>query len=214
MDVAAAGWSALTRAGRVLAYLLRSNDKSRSQSHPDMKNLFALPVIIALAIFCSCQKQPTEQEIQARIEQEVQRRLAAEHEAQEQERERRRAEFTARRNALLERRGAATNTLVPGVPGVPSRPSIRERSANAATASSPGTVPIPRLPPGLPERPFPRRRFATPMPAPSVPGSSEISATPSVTPAYSASPAFSPLTEAPESASPTITPASPEGTAQ
>ena len=179
-----------------------------------MKKLFALPVIVALAIFCACQKHPTEAEIQARIEQEVQRRLAAEHEAQEQEAQRRRAEFTARRNALLEKRKAAGNTQVPGVSRVPSRPSIGERSANPATGLAPGAVRTPHPIPGLRNRPSARSRFASPMPEASVPVPSETSGTPSVTPAEAASPAVSPLPEAAESASPTPTPESPDGTAQ
>jgi hypothetical protein len=176
-----------------------------------MKKLFALPVIIAVAIFCSCQKQPTEAEIEARIEQEVQRRLAAEHEAQKKEAERRRAELTARRNAILQRKGTTTNTLVPGLP---SRPSARPRAINPATSLSPGAVRMPHLPPGLLDRSFQRSHFATPEPAASVPASSETSAIPSVTPADSASPAVSPLTETPEGASPNPTPASPDGPAQ
>jgi hypothetical protein len=172
-----------------------------------MKKLFAMPVIIAVAIFCSCQKQPTEQEIQARIEQEVQRRLAAEHEAQKQEAERRRAELTARRNAILERRGATTNTLVPRPP---NRPSIGARPTNPATALSPGAVRAPYLPPGLLDRSLQRSHFATPVPAESVPAASETSGIPSVTPADSVSPSA----EAPESAFPSPTPASPEGTTQ
>jgi hypothetical protein len=175
-----------------------------------MKKLFALPVIVAVAIFCSCQKHPTEAEIQARIEQEVQRRLAAEHEAQEQEAERRRAEFTARRNALLEKRKAATNTQVPGVSRVPGRPSMGDRSG----ALSPGAARRPILPPGLLDRPSARSRFASPVPAESVPVPSEGAAAPSVTPVEAASPAVSPLPEAAESASPTPTPESPDGTAQ
>jgi hypothetical protein len=205
----------------MLAFLPRSNDRSRSQSHPDMKNLFALPLLIAVAIFCSCQKHPTDEELQARIEREVKRQLAVEREIQEKELEQRRAELAARRNALLERKGAATNALVPGVPRVPNRPSIGDRSADPATALSPGIIRTPRLPPGvtlregpprgtLPERPVPGSR---PMPAASVPATSETLAAPSVTPAGSESPSFSPLPETAESASPTPTPGA-DGTAQ
>jgi hypothetical protein len=164
-----------------------------------MKKLFALPLIIALATFCSCQKQITEEEIKALVKREVQQQLAAEQKAQEQERDRRRAELNARRNALLGKEGAA----VPGLPGAPTRPSIRDRSGNPAVA----------LPPGV-ERLFPRSRFATPMPAASVPPDSETSATPSVTPANSESPPFSSLSDAPESVSPTPSPESSDETAQ
>ena len=60
-----------------------------------MKNLFALLVIVVLAIFCSCQKPLTDEELQARIEREVKRQLAAEREAQEKELEQRRAQFNS-----------------------------------------------------------------------------------------------------------------------
>ncbi len=110
-----------------------------------MKNLFALPVIIALTIFCSCQKQLTEAEIQSRIEREVKRQLAAEHEAEQKELDRRRAEFNARRNAVLDRKGATGSQLAPGIPQAPiRRPSISEKSGNPATALSPGGPSEPR----------------------------------------------------------------------
>ena len=214
-------WLAL---GSVLAFLLRSNDRSRSQSHPDMKNLFALLMMVVLVTFCSCQKHLTDEELQARIEREVKRQLAAEREVQEKELDQRRAELTARRNALLERKRAGTNTLVPGVPRVSNRPSIGDRSANSATALSSGAVRRPQLPPGvtlpepgqggtLPGRPFPGSHVPGPMPAASVPATAETLAAPSVTPAGSESPSFSPLPETGESASPTPTPGA-DGTAQ
>jgi hypothetical protein len=190
-----------------------------------MKNFFALPMMMALAMFCSCQKQLTEAEIQALIEREVKRQLAAEHEAEEKELERRRAEFNARKNALLGRKAAPGSASAPGVPQGPIRPTIRDRSANPATALSPGALRVPRLPPGvtLPERApgstFPARpsgsgRFASPVPAAPVPAASETLASPSVTPDLSASPSISPLPEAVEGASPTPTQAAPDGTAQ
>jgi hypothetical protein len=85
-------------------------------SNLDMKQLFGLLVIISLAISCSCQKQLTEAEIQALIEREVKRQLAAEHEAEEKELERRRAEFNARKNALLGRKAAPGSASAAGVP--------------------------------------------------------------------------------------------------
>jgi hypothetical protein len=180
-----------------------SNNKSTHQSYPDMKNLFALLTIVVLATFCSCQKHLTDEELQARIEREVKRQLAAEREAQEKELDQRRVELTARRNALLEMKRAATNTLVPGVARVPNRPSIGDRSANPATALSPGAVRRPQPPPGvtlpergqggtLPGRPLAGSHVPGPMPA-SVPATSETLAAPSVTPAGSKSPSFSPL---------------------
>jgi hypothetical protein len=177
-----------------------------------MKNLFALLVIVVLTIFCSCQKHLTDEELQARIEQEVKRQLAAERDAQARELERRRAEFNARRNALLEKKGATTNTQAPAI-----RPPTRPLR-NPAIASSPGGVRTPRLPPGvtLPERSggtLPEfSRKATPMPAESGAATSKTLATSPMTPDLSESPSVSPLPESAETASPTLAPA--DGTPQ
>jgi hypothetical protein len=182
-----------------------------------MKNLFALLLIVVLAIFCSCQKHLTDEELQARIEREVKRQLAAEREAQEKELEQRRAKFNSPRNALLDKEAATRSKLAPGNPQAPiRRPSIRDRLENPATALSPGAIRSPHLPPGvtLPERPVQGTRLPTSRPGESVPSTSETSAIPSVTPAGSESPFVSPLPEAAESASPTPTPAAPDRTAQ
>jgi hypothetical protein len=171
-----------------------------------MKNLFALLMIVVLAIFCSCQKHLTDEELQARIEREVKRQLAAEREAQEKELEQRRAQFNSRRSAALDKEAATRSKLAPGVPRAPIRPS------NPATALSPGTIRKPQLPPGvtLPERSgatLPEfSRMATPMPEGSVPATSKSLAIHSVTPAGSESPPVSPLPEAAEGASPTPPP--------
>ena len=178
-----------------------------------MKNLFALLMIVALATFCSCQKHLTDEELQARIEREVKRQLAAEREAQEKELEQRRAQFNSRRSAMLDKQAATKTKLAPGIPRAPIRPS------NPATALSPGTIRRPQLPPGvtLPERSagslpeFPR--MATPPPG-SAPATSKTLATPPVAPAGSESPSVSQLPEAAAgSASPTPTPGA-DGTAQ
>jgi hypothetical protein len=193
--------------------------QSQSKFHPDMKNLFALLMIVVLATFCSCQKHLTDEELQARIEQEVKRQLAAERETQEKELVQRRAQFNSRRNALHEKKGATTNTLAPGVPRAPIRPPIREGSTNPAMALPPGTIRTPRLPPGvtLPERSgagLPEfSRMATP-PEGSAPATSKTSAIPPVTPGSSESASVSPLPEAAEGVSPTPTPAAPDGTPQ
>ena len=51
-----------------------------------MKKAFYLPALLAITLFCSCQKPQTEAEKNAEIERKVQERLTAEHQAQEQER--------------------------------------------------------------------------------------------------------------------------------
>ena len=65
----------LLRPRRFFALL---NNRNEWRPNPEMKKLFGLPVIISLAIFCSCQKQQTEEERKTEIERQVQERLAAE----------------------------------------------------------------------------------------------------------------------------------------
>src|SRR4029450_11627839 len=74
-------WFFLARA-RFFALL---NNKNQWGSNPDMKKLFGLPMIICLAIFCSCQKQQTEEERKTEIERQVQERLASERQAQNEQ---------------------------------------------------------------------------------------------------------------------------------
>ena len=79
-----------------------------------MKNLFALLMIIALATFCSCEKQQTEEERNAEIERQVQQRVAAERQTQaEQQLAQRQSELDAREKALSEKENAPANTRKP-----------------------------------------------------------------------------------------------------
>ena len=69
-----------------------------------MKRIFIVPLAIFLAVFCSCQKQQTEEERNAEIERRVEQRLASERQAQtEQELAERQAELKAREKALAEK---------------------------------------------------------------------------------------------------------------
>ena len=73
-----------------------------------MKKFFVLPLVVALSIFCSCQKQQTEAERQADIQREVQRQLDAEHQAQEKEQlAQRQSDLDAREKALADKQTAA-----------------------------------------------------------------------------------------------------------
>ena len=218
------GAGALIPCGRRARSLLRSNKVTRWGSNPDMKQLFGLLVIISLDHILLLPKQLTEAEIQALIEREVKRQVAAEHEAEERELERRRAEFNARKNALLGRKAAQGSASAPGCRRARSVPQLgidRQIRRQFIAGAPPSPAPSPRvtLPERAPGSTFPARpsapgRFASPVPAASVPATSETLATPSVTPDLSASPSFSPLPEAAEGASPTPTPAAPDGTAQ
>src|SRR5437868_820830 len=76
-----------------------------------MKKIFALPLVIALSIFSSCQKQQTDAERQAEIDRQVQQRLDAEHQAQEKEKlAQREDELNAREKALAERQDAVAKS--------------------------------------------------------------------------------------------------------
>jgi hypothetical protein len=76
-----------------------------------MKRIFFLPLVIALSIFCSCQKQQTDAERQAEIDHQVQQRLDAEHQAQEKEQlARREADLNAREKTVAEKESAATSS--------------------------------------------------------------------------------------------------------
>jgi len=169
-----------------------------------MKNPFALPLIIALATFCSCQKQTTEEEIKAMVKREVQQQLAAEQEAQKQQQiERRQAWLETRKKALEKRKSAGPD---------------------AAPGSPPGDFAIPPIPgrAGVPPRGLRHSRFATPSSLPEAPGSSlpeapgisETSAGPSGTPGNSESTSSSPASDQSESASPAPSPTSSDGTPQ
>jgi hypothetical protein len=101
-----------------------------------MKKLFGLPVIICLAVFCSCQKQQTEEERNTEIQRQVEQRMAAERQAQsEQQLAQREAELNAREKALAEKGQAAENAPVVEASETPPRSSRTDISGNVATAS-------------------------------------------------------------------------------
>ena len=73
-----------------------------------MKKFFVLPMVLALSVFWSCQKQQTEAERQADIQREVQRQLDAEHQAQEKEQvAQRQSDLDAREKELAAKESAA-----------------------------------------------------------------------------------------------------------
>ena len=104
---------------------------------PNMKKLLAVPVIVALAMFCSCQKQQqTEEERNAQIEQQVQQRLTAERQADKEEQlARQKSELEARENALAEKGQAITNARVVEASETPLRSSRTDTSGNPPAAS-------------------------------------------------------------------------------
>src|ERR1700731_4608409 len=87
-----------------------------------MKRFFALSAIIAVVALGSCRKQQTDAEKNAEVERQVQERLAAEHQAQQQkELEQRQANLDAREKALAEKENDA--------------PAVQSRAANRARIS-------------------------------------------------------------------------------
>src|SRR2546430_428795 len=76
-----------------------------------MKQFFTLSAVIAMAALVSCQKQQTEADKNAEVERQVQERLAAEHQTeQQQQMSQREADLDAREKALAEKENAAAAT--------------------------------------------------------------------------------------------------------
>jgi hypothetical protein len=114
-----------------------SNNGNECWSNPHMKKLFGLPVIISLAIFCSCQKQQTEEERKAEIERQVQERLAAQGQTQrEQQLAQREADLEAREKAsAAEKERAAEKAPDAEALQTPLQPSRTDTSGDVPTAS-------------------------------------------------------------------------------
>jgi hypothetical protein len=101
-----------------------------------MKRFFVFPVLIAFAALISCQKQQTEAEKNAEVERQVQERLAAEHQAEQQQQlSQRQADLDAREKALAEKENAAATTPIPGEQPE-SEPVTRSRAASGAKPTS------------------------------------------------------------------------------
>src|SRR6266404_7433796 len=99
-----------------------------------MKKFFVISAVITAAALVSCQKQQTEADKNAEVERQVQERLAAEHQAQQQQQlEQRQADLDAREKALAEKENAT-----------PATPNRAERSESETLESRPR----PRAPQG------------------------------------------------------------------
>src|SRR6266850_2527313 len=73
-----------------------------------MKKFLMFPAVIAVAALVSCQKQQTEAERNADVERQVQERLAAEHQAEQQQKiTQQQTDLDAREKALAEKENAA-----------------------------------------------------------------------------------------------------------
>ena len=101
-----------------------------------MKRFFHLSVIIAATLFSSCQKQQTEEERNAEVERQVQQRLAAEHQAeQQQELAQRQSELDAREKELADKESAAAKAPPRQTPFSSTTNQMRSASGDNATAS-------------------------------------------------------------------------------
>src|SRR5882672_3153622 len=77
-----------------------------------MKKFFLVSAVITAAALVSCQKQQTEAEKNAEVERQVQERLAAEHQTQQQQQlDQRQADLDAREKALAEKQKAPAATV-------------------------------------------------------------------------------------------------------
>src|SRR3984893_982793 len=99
-------------------------------SKNQMKKFCILCACLALAGFISCQKQQTEEERKAEIDRQVEQRLAAEHQTQEQQKlAEREADLNAREKALSEKQKTAANKPTP-------RPPSRTSPDNSGSGAS------------------------------------------------------------------------------
>jgi hypothetical protein len=79
-----------------------------------MKKCGVVGILISLSLFASCGKQETDAEKNAEIERQVQQRLAAERQAEEQQKlAQREAELSARESALVQKEQETTQSATP-----------------------------------------------------------------------------------------------------
>jgi hypothetical protein len=101
-----------------------------------MKRFCHLWVIIAVTLFSSCQKQQTEEERNAEVERQVQQRLAAEHQAEQQQQlAQRQSELDAREKGLADKEAAAAKAPPRQTPFSSTTNRMRSASGDNATAS-------------------------------------------------------------------------------
>jgi hypothetical protein len=113
-----------------------------SMSKHTMKKFSVIPLIAALAVFVSCQKQPTEEERKAEVERQVQERLATERSNAEKERlAQQQAELAQREKAAASDKDTIAPTaavaeqpaLTAEEPVETEKPSSRSENGSTAT---------------------------------------------------------------------------------
>src|SRR5947207_4904849 len=114
-----------------------SNNPDVGRSNHNMEKFSVFPLIAALAVFVSCQKQPTEEERKAEVERQVQDRLAAERLAADKDRvAKQQAELEAREKALADREAAAAVNPTPVAEEPLVTPSMEDVIPNEADGGS------------------------------------------------------------------------------
>jgi len=87
-----------------------------------MKQILVIAAAVTLVGLWGCQKQETAEERNAQVEREVQNRLEAEHQAQQQQDlAQREADLKARENAAAQDRAAEPASVATAVPARPRR---------------------------------------------------------------------------------------------
>src|SRR6478672_12249441 len=118
---------------------ITSNKQPLTLSNHTMKKFSVIPLIAALAVFVSCQKQQTEEERKAEVERQVQDRLAAERtEAERKRNEEDRAKLDAREKAIADREQiiVASPTPVEEAPVTTSETTTTERVESEPRSSA------------------------------------------------------------------------------
>jgi hypothetical protein len=93
-------------------------------------------IVAAVAVLVSCQKQPSEEEKKAEVEKQVQERLAAEHQTQEQQRlAQQQADLAAREKAVADKEAAAAATVPESTPL--KSETVRSDNTDVAETSEP-----------------------------------------------------------------------------
>ena len=109
-----------------------------------MKKFCVIPIVAALAVFVSCQKQQTEEERKAEVERQVQERLAAERAAADKEQmAKQQADLDAREKALADREAAAAASPTPVIEeqtAPPAEETVRERRDTEIRSESRSTA--------------------------------------------------------------------------
>src|SRR5437588_11100361 len=106
-----------------------------------MEKFFVFSAVIVVAALVSCQKQQTEAEKNAEVERQVQERLAAEHQTEQQQQlSQRQADLDAREKALAEKENEAGATPPSRQQSEPDPVTRARPSAGARPASGTSTV--------------------------------------------------------------------------